>query len=59
MIDHDIANRVAAERIVAITHPSCSPAKPHVANHDVMCINFHRVARDANAVAWCRATVNR
>ena len=57
MINHDVTDRIATERIITIRCLSLAAAKAHVTNNDVMGVELHRVAGDANTVARCAAAV--
>ncbi len=59
MIDHDVAYRVAADRVIAIGCIECSPPKPHMPNDHVVSFQFDRVAGDTYSITWRRVASNR
>src|SRR5688572_29223131 len=58
MIDHNIPNWVAANRIVPVAYPGASTAEAHVANNHVVRLQLDGVARDADSVSRRAAAVN-
>ena len=51
VIDDEVAHRIASERIVAVRRLGLAAAKTHVPDDDIMGVQLHGVARDADAVA--------
>src|ERR1051325_9487607 len=59
VINHDVADRIAAERIVAVRGLGLAAAKTHVTDDHVVGIELDRVACDANAIARRGVTSDR
>src|SRR5690606_19075664 len=53
VVDHNISDRVAADRVVAAAHPGFAAPETHVADDHVVGVDPYRFACDTNAVAGC------
>ncbi len=50
MIDHDVANRITPDRIIAISCIDRTPSKPHMANDDIVTLELHGVPCNTHTV---------
>lgn len=59
MVDHYVSDWVATEGVVAIGRIGRTTTETHMSNDDVVRLELHRVASDADAVSWSSATRDR
>ena len=52
VVNHDVTNRITAERILTIPYMGITTAETHVANDDIMGINLERFTRNHHALTW-------
>src|SRR6185503_4856378 len=58
MIDHDITDRIATDRIISSSHPGFAAAEAHIADHYIVCIDPNSFAGNTNSVARCSLSCN-
>ena len=58
VVNHDIADRIAAERVLAIPYMRIAAAETHVAHHHVVGVHLEALSRHADTVAGSRLSSN-